>query len=50
MNMVEFAENIYGQILAYALPIAFFFGMSNAIVNPFFSAAFGGKMRLGGDK
>lgn len=49
-NLMQWAIELYSQIAVYAVPVAFAFGMCNVIVNTFFSAAFGGKMRIGGDK
>ena len=46
----QFALDVYQQILEAAIPIAFVFGMGNVIVNTFLSAAFGGRMRIGGGK
>lgn len=48
MELKDFAVSVYTQIIEYAIPIAFVFGMGNAIVNTMLSAAFGGRMRLGG--
>lgn len=49
-NLMQWAIQMYTQIAVYAVPIAFAFGMCNVIVNTFFSAAFGGRMRIGGEK
>lgn len=39
---------IYCNILGYAVPIAFVFGMCNLIVDTVLTAAFTGKLRIGG--
>lgn len=41
---------LYVQMLDYALPIAFFIGVSNIIINMFTSAAFSGRLQIGGKK
>ena len=49
-NVIQWAVHMYETIAVYAVPIAFAIGMCNVIINTFFAAAFGGKMRIGGDK
>lgn len=49
-DIMRFCINIYADLAAWAVPCAFAFGMCNVIINSFFAAAFGGKMRIGGDK
>ena len=49
-TIVQWAVQMYMNVAEYAVPIAFVFGISNVIINTFFSAAFGGKMRIGGDR
>lgn len=48
-DLVRFAIDLYSDLAAYAIPIAFGIGMCNVIINSFFSAAFGGRLRIGGD-
>lgn len=47
-DLMRWAIGLYAELAAYAIPIAFAFGMGNVIVNTFLSVAFGGKMRIGG--
>ena len=49
-TIVQWAVQMYMNVAEYAIPIAFVFGISNVIINTFLAAAFGGKMRIGGDK
>lgn len=36
------------EVVKVAVPIAFAIGMTNLIVNTFFSVAFGGRLKIGG--
>lgn len=47
-DLMRLGLTIYAQIAAYAVPIAFAFGLGNVILNTFFSAAFGGRLKIGG--
>ena len=47
-DLFRMGLEIYATIAAYAVPIAFAFGMGNVIINTFFSAAFGGRLKIGG--
>jgi hypothetical protein len=49
-DLMRFGIQLYADLASYAIPIAFVFGMSNVIVNTFFSVAFGSRMRIGGGK
>lgn len=47
-DLFRLGLSLYEQIAEYAVPIAFAFGMCNMIVNTVLSAAFGGRMKIGG--
>lgn len=36
------------QVCAWAVPVAFAIGVTNLIINTFFSVAFGGRLKIGG--
>lgn len=39
---------LYTEIVKWALPVAFAFGMGNVIINTGLSVAFGGRLKVGG--
>lgn len=41
---------VYVHILAYSIPIAMVFGLSNIAVDTILTAAFGGGIKIGGRK
>ena len=45
--MVEFAIEVYTEVVAMALPIAIVFAFGNLIVTTFMRVAFGGKLWFG---
>ena len=47
-DLFQVGLGIYGEILAWSIPVAFAFGMCNMIVNTFLSVAFGGRLKVGG--
>lgn len=49
-TLMQFAIQLYAELASYAIPVAFAIGMCNVIINTFFAAAFGGKLRIGGEK
>lgn len=49
-DYARFALSLYGDLAEIAVPIAFVFGMCNMIVNTFFSVAFGGRLKIGGNQ
>lgn len=49
-DISTWAFQIYADMLQVALPVAIAFGVSNLCVNIFLSAAFGGKIKIGGVK
>lgn len=48
IELFKLGLNLYGELCAWAVPIAFAIGMGNVIVNTFFSVAFGGRLKIGG--
>lgn len=46
--MVSLAVSLYVEIIQDAIPFALVFGFGNLIVNTFLTAAFGGKLKIGG--
>lgn len=46
-KMVDFAIEIYTDVVVMALPIAIVFAFGNLIVNTFMRVAFGGKLWFG---
>lgn len=46
--MISQAVELYVAIIQEAIPYALVFGLSNLIVNTFLSAAFSGKLKIGG--
>lgn len=47
-DLFRLGISLYVEIAQYAIPIAFAVGMCNMIVNTVFSAAFGGRLKIGG--
>ena len=48
MSIVELAAAYYVEIIEFALPISIVFGLGNIVINMLLSAAFGGRLQLGG--
>lgn len=48
--MVENAVNLMIQLITEVMPVALVFGFSNLLINTVLSAAFGGKLKIGGGK
>lgn len=48
--MIENAINLEIQIIENALPVALVFGFSNLLINIVLTAAFGGKLKIGGGR
>lgn len=49
-DLSSWAFQTYADILQTVLPVAIAFGIGNLCVNMFLSAAFGGKIKIGGVK
>lgn len=47
-DLFRLGLQLYLSVAEYAVPIAFAIGMCNMIVNTMLSAAFGGRMKIGG--
>ena len=48
VELFRLGLEVYAEICAWAVPIAFALGMGNVVVNTFFSVAFGGRLKIGG--
>lgn len=48
--MVENAVNLMVQLISDVMPVALVFGFSNLLINTVLSAAFGGKLKIGGGR
>lgn len=48
--MVENAINLMIQLCSEVMPVALVFGFTNLLINTVLTAAFGGKLRIGGGK
>ena len=48
--MINDAVSLYIEIIKGAIPYALVFGLCNLVVNLFMSAAFGGRLKLGGGR
>lgn len=48
--MIENAINLMIQLITEVMPVALVFGFSNLLINTVLSAAFGGKLKIGGGK
>lgn len=46
--MVENAVNLMVQLITDVMPVALVFGFTNLLINTVLSAAFGGKLKIGG--
>lgn len=49
-ELSSWAFQIYADLLQIVLPVAIAFGIGNLCCNMFLSAAFGGKIKIGGVK
>lgn len=48
--MIENAINLMIQLCSEVMPVALVFGFTNLLINTVLTAAFGGKLRIGGGK
>lgn len=48
MNNVQLAVQLMVQLVSEVMPVALVFGFSNLLINTVLSAAFGGKLKIGG--
>lgn len=48
--MVENAINLMVQMIGEVMPVALVFGFTNLLINTVLSAAFGGKLKIGGGR
>ena len=48
MTTVEQAIQLMVQLVSEVMPVALVFGLSNLLINTVLSAAFGGKLKIGG--
>lgn len=48
--MVENAINLMIQLITEVMPVALVFGFSNLLINTVLTAAFGGKLKIGGGR
>ena len=48
--MVDMAIELYGELAAYAVPIAIVFEVANLIVSTFMRVAFGGRLWFGSQR
>lgn len=48
--MVENAINLMVQLIGEVMPVALVFGFTNLLINTVLSAAFGGKLKIGGGR
>lgn len=48
MTTVEQAIQLMVQLVSEVMPVALVFGFSNLLINTVLSAAFGGKLKIGG--
>lgn len=48
--MVENAINLMVQMIGDVMPVALVFGFTNLLINTVLSAAFGGKLKIGGGR
>lgn len=46
--MIENAINLMIQLITEVMPVALVFGFTNLLINTVLSAAFGGKLKIGG--
>lgn len=48
--MVENAINLMVQMIGEVMPVALVFGFTNLLINTVLTAAFGGKLKIGGGR
>lgn len=48
--MVENAINLMVQMIGEVMPVSLVFGFTNLLINTVLSAAFGGKLKIGGGR
>lgn len=48
--MVDNAINLMVQMIGEVMPVALVFGFTNLLINTVLSAAFGGKLKIGGGR
>lgn len=48
MTPIENAINLMIQLVREVLPVALIFGFTNLLINTVLTAAFGGKLKIGG--
>lgn len=48
--MVENAINLMIQMIGEVMPVALVFGFTNLLINTVLTAAFGGKLKIGGGR
>lgn len=48
MTNVQLAVDLMVQLVSEVMPVALVFGFSNLLINTVLSAAFGGKLKIGG--
>lgn len=48
MSNVDLAIQLMVQLITEVMPVALVFGFSNLLINTVLSAAFGGKLKIGG--
>lgn len=46
--MIENAVNLMVNLISEVMPVALVFGFSNLLINTVLSAAFGGRLKIGG--
>lgn len=47
-DLFRIGIQLSAEVCAWAVPVAFAIGVSNMIINTFFSVAFGGRLKIGG--
>lgn len=48
--MVELAVNLMVQLVTEVMPVALVFGFTNLLIDTVLTAAFGGKLKIGGGR
>lgn len=48
--MIENAVNLMIQLITEVMPVALVFGFTNLLINTVLTAAFGGKLKIGGGR
>lgn len=46
--MIENSVNLMVQLISEVMPVALVFGFTNLLINTVLSAAFGGRLKIGG--